>query len=384
MPPRCYLDNAATSWPKPPGTTEAVTSYLQDCGVAVGRGATQRGAELQATIDRCRLRAARLLGANHPRQVLFTFNGTDALNLSLHGLLRSGDHVVTTDVEHNSVLRPLLTLQQRIGIQVTYVAPDAEGAVSVQAVVAAIRPTTRLMAVSHVSNVTGVIQPVEELIAAARSRGVRTMVDAAQSAGHLPIDVEKLEVDLLACSGHKGLLGPLGTGLLFVREGVEHEIESLRQGGTGTRSEEEAQPTTLPDKYEAGNHNAPGLAGLEAALAWIEGRGVAALREHEQRLSRQLWVGLRGVPSVTLYGPEDPHRRTGVVSLTIDGLDPQEGAAILDSHFGIECRAGLHCAPRMHRALGTLANGGTLRLSPGPFTTAAEIDRAIAAVQSLC
>jgi cysteine desulfurase family protein len=383
MPPRIYLDNAATSWPKPPEVSAAVLQYLQDCGMSVGRGATQRGAELQQTVDRCRLWATRLLNAGSPRQIVFACNGTDALNLALHGLLKRGDHVVTTDIEHNSVLRPLMTLHQRLGVEVSYVPPRLSGVVAPHDVLAACQRQTRLVAVSHVSNVTGAIQPVQEIIAAVQGRGIRTLIDAAQSAGHLPIDVQSLEVDLLACSGHKGLLGPLGTGLLYIRDGVEEEIDSVRQGGTGTRSEEEMQPLSLPDKYESGNHNAPGLVGLDAALAWIHTHGVAAIREHEQQLTRQLLEGLSGVPGVTIHGPPSAEQRTGVVSLSIDDLDPQDAAAVLDTHFGIECRAGLHCAPRMHRALGTFDRSGTVRLSSGPFTTSDEIAMAIEAIRSL-
>lgn len=380
---RLYLDNAATSWPKPPEVVQAVLRYLSDCGTAVGRGATRRAADLQQTIDRARLRAARLLGITDPQRIVFTCNGTDALNLALHGLLREGDHVVTTVVEHNSVLRPLAALQQRRGVAVTRVGVDEEGFVDPAAIEAALTPRTRLVAVSHVSNVTGAIQPVEEIAALARRRGVRTLVDAAQSAGHLPLDVESLGVDLLACSGHKGLLGPLGTGLLSIAPGLEAELESTRQGGTGTRSEEDQQPTELPDKYESGNHNAPGLVGLDAGLAWLEARGVAAVRQHEVELLERLVQGLAGLSGVRVVGPNSAARRCGVVSVVLDGYAPQEAAAVLEEHFGVECRAGLHCAPLMHRALGTFERGGTLRLSPGPFTTAEEIDAAVAAVRQL-
>lgn len=380
---RIYLDNAATSWPKPPEVVHAVHQYLTECGTAVGRGATRTAADLQQTIDRTRLRAARLLGVRDTRRILFTCNGTDALNLALHGLLREGEHVVTTVVEHNSVLRPLAALHQRRGITITRVGVDAEGFVDPETIEAALTPRTRLVAVSHVSNVTGAIQPVEEIVALARARGVRTLVDAAQSAGHLPLDVEALGVDLLACSGHKGLLGPLGTGMLYVAPGLEAELESTRQGGTGTRSEEDQQPEDLPDKYESGNHNAPGLVGLEAGLAWLEQRGLAAVRQHELELLSRLVEGLTGLPGVCVVGPRNVERRCGVVSVVIDGYAPQEAAAVLDEHFGIECRAGLHCAPLMHRALGTFERGGTLRLSPGPFTTVEEIDAAITAIRHL-
>ena len=380
---RIYLDNAATSWPKPPEVTAAVERFLRESGVAVGRGATQRGGELQQTVDRCRLRAARLLGASSSRQVVFAFNGTDALNLALHGLLQPGDHVVTTDIEHNSVLRPLAALRQRIGIDVDYVPPQPDSVVSAERLAESLRPTTRLVAISHVSNVTGAIQPVAEIVAAAKSVGARTLIDAAQSAGHLPIDVQSLEVDLLACSGHKGLLGTLGTGLLYIAPGIEAELESVRQGGTGTSSEDESQPTSLPDKYESGNHNAPGLVGLEAALTWIESNTVVELRRHEQELVTQLHLGFADISGVTLFGPESADERSGVLSVCIDGFDPQEAAAILDSHYGIECRAGLHCAPRMHQALGTCDRGGTVRLSPGAFNTPDEIEATIAAVREL-
>jgi cysteine desulfurase/selenocysteine lyase len=383
VPRRINLDNAATSWPKPPEVAAAIAAYLLDSGVAVGRGATARSATLQQTVDRCRQRAARLLGAAHARQLIFTFNGTDALNTALYGYLRPGDHVVTTDVEHNSVLRPLHSLQSRIGVEVSHVPADGVGLVSADDVTAAIRPTTRLVAISHISNVTGAIQPIAAIISAAKARGVRTLVDAAQSAGHVPINVQALGVDLLACSGHKGLLGPLGTGLLYIAEGVEAELESLRQGGTGTRSEDESQPATLPDKYEAGNHNAPGLVGLEAALAWIESRTVEVLQAHEQNLSSRMMDELGAIEGVRVFGPANAAQRSGVVSLTIEGFEPQEVAAILESSYGIECRAGLHCAPRMHRTLGTAERGGTVRLSPGAFNTLDDVQAAITAVREI-
>jgi cysteine desulfurase/selenocysteine lyase len=380
---RISLDNAATSWPKPPEVYEAVDRYQREVGIAVGRGATARGVALQKTVDRCRARAARLLGGASARQVVFTFNGTDALNLALHGVLRRGDHVVTTAVEHNSVLRPLRRLQATCGVETTYVGPSAEGIVTASDVEAALRPNTRLVAISHVSNVTGAIQPVEDVVAAARRRGVFTLIDAAQSAGHLPINMAELGADLLACSGHKGLLGPLGTGLLLLRPGIEEQLDSARQGGTGTQSEVDEQPSTLPEKYEAGNHNAPGLVGLEAALEWIERKTVEAIRAHEQALTARLWEGLRGVGGVALYGPREAERRCGVVSFALEGFAPQEVAAVLDEQFGIESRAGLHCAPRMHQTLGTFESGGTVRLSPGPFTTEDEIDAAVDAVRQL-
>lgn len=381
---RIYLDNAATSWPKPTAVYDAVDKYQRECGAAVGRGATRQAGEVRRIVDRCRERAARLFGARSPDSISFCFNGTDALNTALHGVLRPGDHVLTTVIEHNSVLRPLAELRERLGIDVTRVGVNEHGVVDPGAIESARTPRTTLVAVTHASNVTGAIQPIDDVVRIAHRHGALCLVDAAQTAGHCPIDVARSEVDLLACSGHKGLLGPLGTGLLYVRPEIADRVRSLRQGGTGSRSESDRQPEAGPDKFESGNHNAPGLVGLEAALAWIDSDGGApARRLHEQALVQQLIDGLSGLPSVTIYGPPDAAARTGVVSVNINGLDPQDAAAILDESFGIETRAGLHCAAGAHKAIGTLANGGTLRLSVGPFNTPDQISATVAAVREL-
>jgi cysteine desulfurase/selenocysteine lyase len=378
---RIYLDNAATSWPKPPAVCDAVDRYQRHCGAAHGRGATRQAGDVRRTVDRCRERAARLLGASSAESIVFGFNGTDVLNIALHGVLNAGDRVVTTVLEHNSVLRPLAELTEQIGIEVTYVGVDEQGMIDVAALAQALKRDCALVAVTHASNVTGAIQPIDRIAALAREHGALCLIDAAQSAGHVPIDVQQLGVDLLACSGHKGLLGPLGTGVLYLRPQIADRVRSFRQGGTGSRSESERQPDTLPDKFESGNHNAPGLVGLEAALAGIEEQGgPSKLRDHEQDLTGQLISGLIPLAGVRVHGPPDPAQRTGVVSLTIDGLDPQDAAAILDENFGIETRAGLHCAPRAHAALGTLEAGGTLRLSVGAFTTADDVAAAVAAI----
>ena len=382
-PSRIYLDNAATSWPKPEGVYQAVDAFQRESGAAVGRGATQAAVGLQSTVDRCRQRAARLLGAESAERIVFTFNGTDSLNLAIHGLLAPGDHVVTSVAEHNSVLRPLRFAADRIDVIVDYLPVGPDGVVDPSSAVEVIRPETKLVALTHVSNVTGAIQPIADVGEIARKAGAVLLVDGAQSAGHVPIDLGSLPVDLFACSGHKGLLGPLGTGLLCLGPEVEQRLLPIRQGGTGSLSEDDAQPTTLPDRYEAGNHNAPGLVGLEAALEWIESRTVEELRRHEQALTRRLAEQLQGTEGVTLYGPHDHSRRTGVVSLSVDGIAPQEAATVLDQNFHVEARAGLHCAPRMHHALGTIGHGGTLRLSPGPFTTPDQIDAAATAVREL-
>ena len=384
MSSRCYLDNAATSWPKPDGVLAAMDRYHRELGVAAGRGATRAASEVDATIARCRMRAAQLFNAESSNQIVFTFNGTDSLNVAIQGALKPGDHVVASTLEHNSVLRPLSELRQRFGIETTFIEPEANGRVEPAKFHEAIRPNTKLVALIHASNVTGVIQPIDDVGAIARQSGALMLVDAAQTAGHLPIDVRNSPIDLLACPGHKGLLGPLGTGLLYLRPGVEQHVASFRQGGTGSDSEDDRQPKSLPDKYESGNHNAPGLFGLEAALDWLEQSSVAVAHQHELALRQRLIESLRDVGSVRLFAADVPDEFVvGVLSLVVDGFDPQEVAAILDQDFQIQTRAGLHCAPGAHRSLGTLSVGGTVRASFGPSTTPDDIDRLAAALRSL-
>ncbi len=382
--PRCYLDNAATSWPKPECVLAAIDHYQRELGVAAGRGATRAAFEVDAVIARCRLRAAQVLGAESPERVIFTFNGTDSLNLALHGVLKPGDHVIASTLEHNSVNRPLSELRQRIGLQTTLIPPEANGRVEPARFRDALRPNTRLIALLHASNVTGVIQPIEDVGTIARNVGALMLVDAAQSAGHLPISLRELPVDLLAGSGHKGLLGPLGTGWLAIRAGVEDRVTSLRQGGTGSLSEDDHQPDRLPDKYESGNHNAPGLFGLEASLAWLQDRGLDVIRSHELSLRRLLLDQLAELPNVHTFCRDiRDEQAVGVISLTLAGFDPQELAAILDHDFDIQTRAGLHCAPGAHRSLGTFESGGTLRVSFSPFSTSDDVEHFVQSLRQI-
>jgi selenocysteine lyase/cysteine desulfurase len=265
----------------------------------------------------------------------------------------------------------------------SFVPCDGQGFVSPDDVRAALRPQTRLVAVVHASNVTGAIQPIEAIGSLVREHGALFLVDAAQSLGHAPLDVSQLEVDLLAAPGHKGLLGPLGTGVLYIRPGVERVLQPLRYGGTGTRSDEDRQPEELPDKYETGNHNLLGLAGLVASCEFLARKTIAEIHRHHTMLTERLLERLHVVGGLTVHGPRSTANRTSVVSATIDGYDPQELAAVLESTHRIQCRAGLHCAPRMHAALGTTAGGGTLRLSPGFATTLAEIDAVAEALEEV-
>lgn len=382
-PPRIYLDNAATSWPKPQTVYAAVERYQRDVGAAAGRGTYREALEAAREVQAARRAVADLLGAEDPRQIIFTSNGTDSLNLAIHGTLACPGHVVTSVVEHNSVLRPLRFLEECGRVRVTRVACDAAGVVDPDEIRAAMRPDTRLVALTHASNVTGALQPAAEVGRISRAHGALYLLDAAQTLGDLPLDVDTIGVDLLAAPGHKGLLGPLGTGVLYIRRGVETELASLKQGGTGTWSDQDRQPATMPDKYESGNLNVPGILGLAAGVAHVRERGLAAIRRRCVELTGRLLNGLAEIGGVRIHGPRTAGDRVGVVSITLEGFDPQELAATLDSVYQVQVRSGLQCAPLMHRALGTLEGGGTVRFSLGPFTTSEEIAAAVAAVEAI-
>jgi len=379
---RIYFDNAATSWPKPEAVYRAVDDYHRRLGAPAGRGTYAEAAETERMVLSCRKKVAQLIGASDPSRIVFTQNGTDSLNLALHGLLRPGDHVVTSVCEHNSVLRPLRFLAEHRDVTTTYIGCDGQGYVDPEDIRRAITSQTRLIALIHASNVTGAIQPVEAVGQIAAERGIPLLVDAAQSLGQLPIDVNRIRCQLLAAPGHKGLLSPLGTGVLYFAPDVEQSLLPLRQGGTGTRSDEDRQPESLPDKYESGNLNVPGIVGLEAGISHVLEMGLNPIQQEAQTQSERLLRGLSELKGVQLYGPETTERRVGVVSLNVAGFDPQELAALLDAQWSIQTRAGIHCAPRMHAALGTLPRG-TLRLSIGHFTTPEEIDAVLAALAEL-
>ena len=380
-PPRIYLDNAATSWPKPPAVYEAVDRYLREIGAAAARSAYSQAAEAESIVLAARKGMARLLGVRDPNRIVFTLNGTDSLNLAIHGVLRlSGGHVVTTEIEHNSVLRPLRYLEDRGDIEVTRVACDGSGFVDPSVIEQAIRDDTRLVVAIHASNVTGAVQPLEEIGAIVAEHPALFLIDAAQTLGHWPLNAETAKADMIAAPGHKGLLGPLGTGILYLRPEVEALLEPLRQGGTGSASDEDHQPQWMPDRYESGNLNMPGIAGLAAGVDFVLARNTENLRKHEQELLGRLLDGLREIAGVTVYGPQTADRRVGVVSFNVKGYDPREVAAALDAGYGVQSRAGIQCAPGVHAALGTLERGGTVRFSVGPMTTLGEIDQAVTAL----
>jgi cysteine desulfurase family protein len=377
-----YLDNAATSWPKPEIVYETLANFLRTAGANPGRGNHIMATLAAATIDETRLRLARLLGVADPRRVIFASNATDALNLAIKGVLKPGDHAVTTAMEHNSVRRPLHALEAT-GVSVTRVAADSEGFVAVEDIERALRPETRLIAMTHASNVNGAIQPVAEVARIAHDRGVLLLVDGAQTVGAMPVKMGDIGADLLAFPGHKGLLGPTGTGGLILGERIgPNDLATTREGGTGGNSEEDVQPEELPGRYEAGTVNTVGIAALGAALEVLSETGLDAVQAHEREITTQLIDGLSTIPGIRVLSPEDSRRRAAVVSIIVDGWEPSDFGAALDSSFEIACRTGLHCAPDACAALGAFPHG-TIRLSPGFFTTKDEIDQAIGAVAEL-
>jgi cysteine desulfurase family protein len=373
-----YLDNAATSFPKPECVYQTLDTFMRNSAANPGRSGHRMAVAADLAIASARQRLARLLNAPDPRRITWTAHCTGALNLALKGFLRPGDHVVTTQLEHNSVARPLHALEEQ-GVAVTRVACPS-GQFDPAAFLSEIRPETRLVALTHASNVTGAVLPVADLAAECRKRGVRILVDAAQTAGVLPIDVRAWELDLVAMPGHKSLFGPPGTGTLYIREGLE--LNPLLEGGTGSQSERDEQPEALPDRFEAGTLNSAGIAALGAALEWILATGTDQIRAREEALVAQLWHGLAEIDGITLYGPPPGPDRVAVVSFNLPGWEPTDVAAVLDESFDVQCRPGLHCSPWAHRSLGTFPSG-TVRFSPGYFNTPDEIDAAIDAVRQL-
>jgi cysteine desulfurase family protein len=388
QPRRLYMDNAATSFPKPQGVLDAMIDYARNIGASAGRGAYQEAMESGAIIAECRRRLCKLFNGQRPEHFIFTLNCTDALNLGIKGLIYPGEpkkpHVICAEIDHNSILRPFQAMVDRGEVDQTRVRIDpATGLIDLDELRRAIQPNTKLMAVGHASNVTGTLQPIRAIGAIARERGIPLLVDAAQSAGHVPIDLALDNIDLLAAPGHKALLGPLGTGFLYIRPGLETIVRPTREGGTGSISEEPRQPETMPDRYESGSHNAIGIAGLSAGVQWITDQGIEALAAHDMDLVRTFIDGVGDVDGLRYFGPQGVRHRIGVFSVRIDGYEPQELSAVLESHYGILTRSGIHCAPFIHQALGTLPLGGTTRLSFGPFLTKQDVKYATDALAEI-
>ncbi|NLI83197.1 MAG: aminotransferase class V-fold PLP-dependent enzyme [Deltaproteobacteria bacterium] len=354
-----YLDNAATTFPKPAGVREAMVQALEELGGSPGRAGHRLAREASAAVFSCRVKVARLLGVSDPRRIVFTKNATEGINIVLKGWLRPGDGVIISGMEHNAVVRPLRRLSLA-GVQVRTVPCDPRGEIDLEALAEELSKVPRLMVLNHASNVNGALQPLASVLELCRAKGVPLLLDAAQTAGIQPLDLEAWGVGMMACSGHKALLGPPGVGILYIRPDLD--VLPLMDGGTGSRSEEDAQPDFFPDRHESGTLNLPGIAGLAAGIDFITDRGVSELCRHEIELARILEGGLEEMPGITVYKPGK--RGTGAVSFNVAGMNPESVAHLLDELFQIAVRPGLHCAPLAHRTLMTFPEG-TVRVSPG-------------------
>lgn len=383
---RIYLDNSATSFPKPPSVTEAMVRFAEHCGASAGRGAYAEARACEDLLAQCRARVAELLHAEGPQRIVFAMNCSEALNSAVRGLLNTapaGSHAIATAMEHNSILRPYNALAEQTGLVPEFIPCDPQtGLVDPDDVRRAIRPKTKLISCVHVSNVTGTMQPIAEICRIAREADIPCLIDAAQSAGHVEIDVQALGADFLAFPGHKGCLGPLGTGVLYIRPGAETRCRTMKEGGTGTISEQAVHPRTMPDKYEIGSHNAIGLAGLWEGVLWVLKQEAKKIRAHDETLCAQFLRKTENIEGLTVFGPRDLQHRAGVFSLRVADLSPHELADRLEEQYGICTRPGVHCAPLAHKTIGTHPVG-TCRMSFGPFTTERHIELAADALANI-
>lgn len=375
-----YLDNAASSWPKPPEVAEAMKECIELYAANPGRGGHRMAMEASRYLLTARKRIARLFHIPNANDVLFYMNTTMALNQAIKGFLKTGDHVICTSIEHNSVRRPLEYLKREGLIDVSYAHNEPDGSLNPVEIEQLIQPNTRLIVAAHASNLLGTILPVEEIGVIAKDRGIVFLVDAAQTAGVYPIDVTQMNIDMMAFPGHKGLLGPQGTGGLYVRSDLD--LVPFIHGGTGSQSEAKDQPSTRPDRYESGTPNTVGIAGLSAAIEYILQVGVDRIREKEIILTGRMVDGLSSIPAVAIYGPIERERRVGVVAFNIKGLDPNETASILDQHYGIAVRAGFHCTPLGHLTAGT-DQYGAVRASISYHSSEKDIDIFLEAIKEI-
>lgn len=375
-----YLDNAATTFPKPEvmlmEMSRCISQYCGNPGRS-GHGMSMKTGEM---VYRTRREIAGLFGIEDGSHVVFTSNTTEGLNMAIKGVLEPGDHVITTYMEHNSVLRPLKALEQQ-GIRTTAVRCDKEGRVRAEDIAAEIKENTKLIICTHASNVTGTVMPISEIGKMAKEKGILFLVDGAQSGGCVPIHVKDMCIDLLALPGHKGLLGPLGTGFLYVRPGVK--IRPLMEGGTGTVSRDLRQPDEFPEGFESGTVNAPGIIGLGASVKWVKSVGVSNIGKYEEELILIMEERLRNISRIKVYGPEKVQDKTGIITFNIEGMGCEEVSEILNSEFDIACRSGYHCAGLAHKTIGT-ANTGAVRVSVGPFNTKKEVKTASEAIYRIC
>jgi cysteine desulfurase/selenocysteine lyase len=376
-----YLDNGATTFPKPEEVYRFMDSFYRQYGVNPGRSGYDLCIQAVEIVEETRELLTRFFNGTDPNRLVFGYNATDALNLAIFGTLRAGDHAVTTHIEHNSVLRPLYHLAQDGGVEVDHAPFDADGFVDPDDIRKRIKPNTRLVAVNHASNVIGTLQPIKEIGRICRERGVTFLVDASQSAGKVPIDVQEQNIDIVAFTGHKSLFGPMGIGGLYVREGVE--IRHTRAGGTGVRSAVRTHLDEYPYRLEYGTVNLVGVAGLNAGVKWLSGQGMDKLHAQEMALLRLLRDGLREIPGVALYCQDDLARHIAVLSFNIAGYEAADVGTMLDVDYNIASRTGLHCAPLVHERLGTDRIHGAVRFGVGPFNIEADIREALQAVREI-
>jgi cysteine desulfurase family protein len=378
-----YLDNAATSWPKPESVYRAMDEFARLHAGNPGRSGHRMALEAEKRVQDCRAAIARLLNASSPDEIVLTLNATDALNIAMKGFLQPGDHVVTSHTEHNSINRPLTAMARAGTIAFAKAATAPDGSVPAAEIAKALTPKTRLVAVTHCSNVLGVVNPLEDYAALAKSRGVALLIDASQSVGVVPIDVRKTfdgVRTMVAFPGHKNLFGPMGTGALYVGPGIE--LRAWREGGTGFRADEELQPDDMPFHLEGGTPNAHGYAALAAGLEFVLQEGVDKILKHERSLALRFIEAIRGHPKIEVYSGRAPDRQIGPVAINVRGVDPNRVGAILDKRYSIACRPGLHCAPGTHRFLGTFPSGA-VRFSFGCFNVAEHADAAAKAVRDV-
>jgi len=377
-----YFDNAATSWPKPPGVKEAMVKFMEEIGANPGRSGHLLSIEAARILYETREAFSTLFRVKDPSRIVFTLNATESINLALKGLLRPGDHIITSSMEHNSVTRPLRYLEKK-GVELSILPCSSNGTLNPQDAERKIKSNTKMIILNHASNVIGTLLPIKEVGLIARNHNLLFLVDAAQTAGAYPIDMETEKIDLLAFTGHKSLYGPQGTGGLVIGERIEEkEMIPLKQGGTGSRSEFEEQPDFLPDRFESGTPNGVGIAGLLAGIQFVLEKGTEHIRQYESNLIGKLINGLEEIPQIKLYGSENKEERMATLSFNIAQLSPSNVSFYLEKEFGILCRPGLHCAPSAHKTMGTFPEG-TVRFSLSYFNTEEEVDRAIDALNSI-
>lgn len=379
---RIYFDNASTSFPKAEGVAEAVYHYIKDCGCNINRGGYDEAYQAEEIVLRTRQQLTELFHGPDCCNVVFTRNITESLNVLLKGFLKAGDHVLVSAMEHNAVMRPLSQLTEQ-GVSFDRIPCMADGTLDVSAMDRLLRENTRAVVMLHASNVCGTLIPVETVGAFCHAHGLRFILDTAQTAGVFPIDMEAMHIDALAFTGHKGLLGPQGIGGFILQPDMVPLVQPLIAGGTGSISHEEQMPSFMPDRFEAGTMNLPGIMGLHAALCWLERETIAAVRSHELELTERFLSGALDIPCLRVVGRQDIAGRAGVVSVVPENADPALAADALGREYGIMVRVGLHCAPNAHKTLGTFPTG-TIRFSFGRWNTPQQVDTALSALRELC